>query len=120
AYGFLGPIFFFWVGYTTDLTTIFRFPLLTLALFLAAFLGKMLGVYLLSFNQTLTRKEAIAVGIGLNARLTTELIVAQLLFAAHLIDKVLFTALVAASAFSTISVPLLISFILDKWKEDLG
>jgi len=120
AYGFLGPIFFFWVGYTTDLITIFRFPLLTLALFLAAFLGKMLGVYLLTFNQTLTKKEAIAIGIGLNARLTTELIVAQLLFAAHLIDEVLFTALVAASAFSTISVPLLISFILDKWREELG
>ena len=119
AYGFLGPIFFFWVGYTTDLTTIFCFPLLTLALFLAAFLGKMLGVYLLTFNQTLTKKEAIAIGIGLNARLTTELIVAQLLFAAHLIDEVLFTALVAASAFSTLSVPLLTSFILDKWKEEL-
>ena len=31
----------------------------------------------------------------------------------------LFTALVAASAFSTLSVPLLTSFILDKWKEEL-
>ncbi len=116
AYGFLGPIFFFYVGYTTDLSTIFKFPLLTLALFLAAFLGKMLGVYLLTFNQTLNRKEALAIGIGLNARLTTELIVSQLLFGAHLIDEVLFTALVAASAFSTLSVPLLTSIILDRWK----
>ncbi len=119
AYGFLGPIFFFYVGYTTDLVTLFKFPLLTLALFLAAFLGKIFGVYLLTFNQTLTKKEALAVGIGLNARLTTELIVAQLLLAAHLIDEVLYTALVAASAFSTISVPLLVSVILDKWREDL-
>lgn len=118
AYGFLGPIFFFYVGYTTNLT-LFKFPLLTIALFLAAFLGKVLGVYLLTFNRTLTKKEAIAVGVGLNARLTTELIVAQLLLSAHLIDEVLYTALVAASAFSTLSVPILISVILNKWRRDL-
>jgi len=119
AYGFLGPIFFFYVGYTTNLTTLFKFPLLTIALFLAAFLGKLLGVYLLTFNRTLTKKEAIAVGVGLNARLTTELIVAQLLLSAHLIDEVLYTALVAASTFSTLSVPILISVILNKWRIDL-
>jgi predicted Kef-type K+ transport protein len=42
--------------------------------------------------------------IGLYARLTTEIIVAQLLFNAGLIDVRLFTALVAAASFTAITV----------------
>ena len=47
-------------------------------------------------------REAWIVGIGLDARLTTEIIVAQLLFNAGLIDVHLFTALVAAASFTAI------------------
>ena len=43
--------------------------------------------------KKLTVREAWIVGIGLDARLTTEIIVAQLLFNARLIDVRLFTAL---------------------------
>lgn len=47
------------------------------------------------------------------------IIVAQLLFNAKLIDVHLFTALIAASTFSTISVPLLFALLIGHWGEEL-
>ena len=64
-------------------------------------------------------KEAIIVGVGLDARLTTEIIVAQLLFSAALIDKHLFTALIAASSFTAITVPLVFSLLIRFWKKEI-
>jgi len=119
SYGFFGIIFFLWIGMSVDLDGMLQAPQLAILLFLAAFIGKILGIFLLVPFRQLNNREAWTVGIGLNARLTTEIIVAKLLFDAHLIDSQLFTALVAASSFSTILVPLLFSFMVSQWKDHL-
>jgi Ca2+-transporting ATPase len=119
SYGFLGIIFFFWVGLNADVEGMIREPVLAILLFLAAFMGKLLGVFLMVPMNKISIKEAWTIGIGLNARLSTEIIVAQLLFSAELIDLDLFTALIAASAFSTIIVPLAFVLIVRKWGEEL-
>lgn len=117
SYGFLGLLFFFWVGLNADVEGMFHEPVLAILLFLAAFVGKLLGVFIMVPMGKITVREAWSIGIGLNARLTTEIIVAQLLFDAKLIDVHLFTALLAASAFSTVSVPLLFALIVRRWGE---
>jgi Ca2+-transporting ATPase len=104
TYGFLGLLFFFWVGLNTDLEGMIREPTLAILLYLAGTVGKLLGVFLMVPIKKLTVREAWIVGIGLDARLTTEIIVAQLLFNARLIDVRLFTALVAAASFTAITV----------------
>ena len=119
AYGFFGVIFFLWVGMSVDLEGMLKAPELAILLFLAAFVGKLLGIFLMVPMKKLTVKEAWTVGIGLNARLTTEIIVAKLLLDAKLIDIQLFTALVAASSVSTIVVPLLFSVLVARWRKDL-
>jgi len=119
TYGFLGLVFFFWVGLNADLEGMFREPALAILLFLAAFVGKLLGVFIMVPMGRISVREAWTIGIGINARLTTEIIVAQLLFNAKLIDVHLFTALIAASAFSTISVPLLFALLMGRWGEEL-
>ena len=119
SYGFLGLVFFFWVGLSADLEGMLREPALAILLFLAAFVGKLLGVFIMVPMGRITVREAWTIGIGINARLTTEIIVAQLLFNAKLIDVHLFTALIAASAFSTISVPLLFALLMRRWGEEL-
>ena len=119
SYGFLGLMFFFWVGLNADLEGMFREPSLAVLLFLAAFLGKLIGVFMMVPMKKLTMHEAMVIGIGLNARLTTEIIVAQLLLTAGLIDIRLFTALVAASSVSTIVVPLLFAFMVRQWGDTL-
>ena len=119
SYGFFGIIFFLWIGMSVDLSGMFKAPELAILLFLAAFIGKIIGIFLLVPAGKLNSKEAWTIGIGLNARLTTEIIVAKLLLDSHLIDTQLFTALVAASSVSTIVVPLLFSLMVSYWKEDL-
>ena len=119
SYGFFGIVFFLWIGMSVDLSGMLRAPELAILLFLAAFVGKIIGIFLMVPTGYLNSKEAWTIGIGLNARLTTEIIVAKLLLDAHLIDIQLFTALVAASSVSTIIVPLLFSLMVSFWKEEL-
>lgn len=119
SYGFFGLVFFFWVGMSVDLNSLIQAPMLAVLLFLAAFVGKIVGVFIMVPMKKLTVREAWIVGIGLNARLTTEIIVAQLLFTAKLIDVHLFTALVAASSLSTVLVPILFTFLVRAWGDQL-
>ncbi|HHC07983.1 MAG TPA: cation:proton antiporter [Actinobacteria bacterium] len=119
AYGFFGPLFFLWVGRSVDLAGMVEAPWLAIGLFSAAFFGKLLGAWLLVPFGRATREEALATGIGLNARLTTEIIVAQLLLGAGIIDDQIFTALVAASGLSTLLVPPLFAVVLDRWGPSL-
>lgn len=119
GYGFLGPIFFFWVGLSLDLGGMLKEPLLVILIFLAAFLGKLIGIFIMVPMGKLNSKEALAIGVGLNARLTTEIIVDKLLFDAKIIDIHLFTALVTSSSLSTIIVPVLFTYILGKWDKTL-
>ncbi len=119
SYGFFGLIFFFWVGLRVDLGGMLSAPLLAVFLFLAAFLGKLIGIFIMVPMGMITAREAWTIGIGINARLTTEIIVAQLLLGAKLIDIHLFTALIAASSLSTVLVPLAFTLMMRRWGEGL-
>lgn len=115
SFGFFGILFFLWIGLSVDLEGLLLSPALALLLFLAAFVGKLAGVMLMVPLKKLDMREALAVGIGLNARLTTEIIVAKLLLDSGLIDEKLFTALVTAASLSTIIVPLAFSALASRF-----
>ncbi len=115
SYGFFGVLFFFWVGFNADMEGFVQEPLLAIVLYLAGTLGKLFGVLLMVPMKKMGLKEAVIIGVGLDARLTTEIIVAQLLYSAAIIDQKLFTALVAASSFTAITVPLLFSLLIRFW-----
>ena len=119
SYGFFGVLFFFWVGFNADMEGFLQEPLLAIVLYLAGTFGKIFGVLLMVPMKKLRLKEAIIIGVGLDARLTTEIIVAQLLFSASIIDLKLFTALVAASSFTAITVPLLFSLLIRFWGKEV-
>jgi len=119
SYGFFGLVFFFWVGLNADLGGMIQAPLLAVLLFIAAFLGKIIGVFFMVPMGRINTHEAWTIGTGINARLTTEIIVAQMLLEAGLIDVHLFTALVAASSLSTVLVPLLFTFMIRIWGDEL-
>jgi Ca2+-transporting ATPase len=119
SYGFFGLIFFCWVGLSVDLGSILQNPQLVLLLYLAGTLGKLGGVFLMVPMGRLTVREAWIVGIGLDARLTTEIIVAKLLLDTGLIGAELFTALVTAASITAITVPLAFSLLLREWGDSL-
>ncbi len=119
SYGFFGIIFFFWIGFNIDLGGLLEEPILAIALYLAGTIGKLLGVFLMVPMKRLSFKEALTIGVGLDARLTTEIIVAQLLFFSHIIDSTLFTALVAASSFTALTVPLIFTLLVRHYGKSL-
>jgi Ca2+-transporting ATPase len=119
SYGFLGLIFFLWVGLSVDLEGVLRNPTLAILLYLAGTLGKLLGVFMMVPMKRLTVREAWVVGIGLDARLTTEIIVAKLLLDAKLINVELFTALVAAASFTALTVPLAFTLLVRQWADQI-
>jgi Ca2+-transporting ATPase len=57
TYGFLGLLFFFWVGLNTDLEGMIREPTLAILLYLAGTVGKLLGVFLMVPIKKLTRTK---------------------------------------------------------------
>ena len=115
----LTVIFFYWVGLSVDLNGMVQTPMLAVLLYLAATIGKLIGVFVMVPMGKITWIEGWTVGIGLNARLTTEIVVAKLLLDAKLINIHLFTALVAASSLSTLAVPLLFTLIARQWGSKL-
>jgi len=119
SYGFLGPVFFFWVGLSVDLGGLVRAPELAIALYLAGTIGKLLGVFAMVPLKKLQTREAWVIGVGLDARLTTEIIVAKLLLDAGLIDVSLFTALVSASSITAFTVPLGFTLLVRAWGTEL-
>ncbi|OQX74120.1 MAG: ATPase [Campylobacteraceae bacterium 4484_4] len=119
SYGFFGIIFFFWIGFNIDLGGLLKEPVLAIALYLAGTIGKLLGVFLMVPMKKLTFEEALTIGVGLDARLTTEIIVAQLLFSSGIIDLTLFTALVAASSFTALTVPLIFTLLVRRYGKSL-
>jgi Ca2+-transporting ATPase len=119
SYGFFGVIFFFWIGLNADINGFFQEPLLAVLLYLTGTSGKLFGVLVMVPMKKLSLKEALIVGVGLNARLTTEIIVAGLLYSSSIIDIKLFTALIAASSFTTVTVPLLFSLLIRLWGSEV-
>ncbi len=119
SYGFIGLLFFFWVGLNADLGGLFKEPALAILLYLAGTIGKLVGVFLMVPMRKITVREAWIIGIGLDARLTTEIIVARLLFDAKLIDGHLFTALISAASFTAVTVPLLFAIMVSRWGDQM-
>lgn len=115
SYGFLGLMFFFWVGLNADLTQILHAPTLAILLYLAGTVGKLAGVFLMVPLGKINVREAWVIGVGLDARLTTEIIVAKMLLDADMIDHYLFTALVSAASATALTVPLLFTLLVRQW-----
>ena len=94
-------------------------PTLAIPLFLAASVGKIGATLFMVPLGRLGWRQTLTIGVGLDARLTTEIVVARLLFDAQLIDAPLFTALVAAASLSAITVPVGFAVLVSNWGEFL-
>ena len=114
AYRFFGPIFFFWVGVSVDVRGVFTSPWLTLAIFAASAIAKLLASYV-STGRELDLKQSILLGVGLMVRFSTGLVIAQILYSSGLIDVALYSALISAAALSTVVVPFLFTYLLHRW-----
>ena len=105
--GLFMPVFFTLVGLTIDVAALTqaRFLWFTLALIALASIGKFLGAFIGGRFGGLTSPESFAVGCGMNARGSTEVIVASVGLQLGALNLQLFTAIVAMAVATTMAMP---------------
>ncbi len=104
---FFMPVFFGTAGLSADLTILgdWHMALLTFGLIAVASIGKFGGAFLGGWMGGLTRRESLALGCGMNARGSTEVIVATIGLSMGALNQDLFTMIVAMAVITTTAMP---------------
>jgi K+:H+ antiporter len=108
------PVFFGLAGLSTNLLVLAHpdLLLLTIGLIAIASLGKFGGAFLGARIGGMTNAEALALGCGMNARGSTEVIVASIGLSMGVLNQDLFTAIVAMAVVTTMSMPPMLRWTL--------
>ncbi|MGE3156608.1 MAG: cation:proton antiporter [Xanthobacteraceae bacterium] len=111
---FFMPVFFGVAGLSTDLTVLGDTHLLALAMGLIAIasFGKFGGAFVGGWMGGLDRREALALGCGMNARGSTEVIVATVGLSMGALTQNLFTMIVAVEFVTTMAMPPMLRWAL--------
>ncbi|HEY4163639.1 MAG TPA: cation:proton antiporter [Dongiaceae bacterium] len=110
------PVFFGLAGLTADLT-ILKDPqllLLTIGLIAIATLGKFSGAFAGGFMGGLTGRESLAIASGMNARGSTEVIVATIGLSMGVLSQNLFTMVVTMAVLTTLAMPPMLRWSLGR------
>lgn len=101
------PVFFGMAGLSADLRVISTpmMVLLTLGFIVTASVGKFVGAFAGGALSGLTRAESLALACGMNARGSTEVIVATIGLSVGALDTTLFTMIVAMAVATTLLMP---------------
>ena len=104
---FFSPLFFSVAGLGMDLKPLMDPTLLTftLAIILVATLGKFVGAVAGACLGGLSIYEALALATGLNARGSTEVIIASIGLSIHVLSVELYTMIVAMAVVTTMAMP---------------
>jgi Kef-type K+ transport system membrane component KefB/nucleotide-binding universal stress UspA family protein len=110
------PVFFALAGLATDFRALAKPEFLSLAggLIVLASVGKFLGAFLGGRLGGLSDAESFAVGCGMNARGSTEIIVASIGLSMGALNERLFTAIVAMAVVTTMAMPPMLRWALHR------
>jgi Kef-type K+ transport system membrane component KefB/nucleotide-binding universal stress UspA family protein len=106
-FAFFMPVFFGTAGLSADLT-ILKDPALltlTLGLIVIASLGKFSGAFIGGKLAGLTPRESLALGTGMNARGSSEVIIATIGLSMGAVNPNLFTMIVTMAVITTVAMP---------------
>lgn len=121
THGFFAPIFFASIGIHLQGGALFETPIFLLVLLVAATIGKVVGAGVPARAVGLGRRDAFAVGVGMNARGAVELIIADVAFRAGLfalpdppdpIVSSLYSAVVITAILTTLATPVILRRLL--------
>jgi Kef-type K+ transport system membrane component KefB/nucleotide-binding universal stress UspA family protein len=110
------PVFFGLAGLTTNLAVLADTDLLllTIGLIVIASLGKFGGAFLGGRVGGMSWAESVALGCGMNARGSTEVIVATIGLSMGVLNQDLFTTIVAMAVVTTMSMPPMLRWALGR------
>jgi nucleotide-binding universal stress UspA family protein len=110
------PVFFGLAGQHTDLGVLANTSMLALSvgMILIASLGKFAGAFLGGKLGGMTGRESLALACGMNARGSTEVIVATLGLSMGVLNEGLFTSIVAMAVVTTMAMPPMLRWALGR------
>ena len=110
------PVFFGLAGLATNVASLGRpdMLLLTAGLIAVASIGKFSGATLGGRLAGLTAAESLAVGCGMNARGSTEVIIASVGLSMGLLNESFFTAIVVMAIVTTLAMPPMLRWALQR------
>jgi Kef-type K+ transport system membrane component KefB/nucleotide-binding universal stress UspA family protein len=110
------PVFFGMAGLATNLLTLANTELLALTVFLIAIasVGKFGGAFMGGRFGGLSWGQSLAIGCGMNARGSTEVIVATLGLSMGALSENLFSSIVAMAVVTTLSMPPMLRWALGR------
>jgi Kef-type K+ transport system membrane component KefB/nucleotide-binding universal stress UspA family protein len=110
------PVFFSLAGLNADLTLLKdpRLILLTIGLILVASVGKFAGAFIGGALGQLTPRESLALACGMNARGSTEVIVATIGLSLGVVSQDLFTMIVTMAVVTTLAMPPMLRWALSR------
>jgi Kef-type K+ transport system membrane component KefB/nucleotide-binding universal stress UspA family protein len=113
---FFMPVFFGLSGLNADLTILKnpQLALLAVTLILIASIGKFVGAFVGGKLGGLSRAESLALGCGMNARGSTEVIVATIGLSMGVLNQNLFTVIVAMAILTTTAMPPMLRWSLKR------
>jgi Kef-type K+ transport system membrane component KefB/nucleotide-binding universal stress UspA family protein len=108
------PVFFGLAGLTTNLAVLVNpdLLLLTVGLIVIASLGKFSGAFLGGRLGGMSWAQSLALGCGMNARGSTEVIIATIGLSMGVLNENLFTTIVAMAVVTTMSMPPMLRWAL--------
>src|SRR6056297_1457075 len=110
AMGLFAPVFFVTIGFQITFDVFADSVGILVVLVAIAFLGKIVGSWLFSLPTSLTSREGLVIGFGMNGRGTVEIIIAGVAYQAGVIDQSLFSILVFIAVFTTALVPVTVTW----------
>jgi len=110
------PVFFGLSGLSADLTVLrhANLALLAVGLILIASIGKFAGAFVGGKLGGLSRAESLALGCGMNARGSTEVIVASIGLSIGVLNQNLFTLIVTMAVVTTMAMPAMLRWALKR------
>jgi Kef-type K+ transport system membrane component KefB/nucleotide-binding universal stress UspA family protein len=110
------PVFFGLSGLSADVTVLRHgdLALLTFGLILIASIGKFVGAFVGGKLGGLTGAESLALGCGMNARGSTEVIVATIGLSMGVLNQNLFTLIVTMAVVTTMAMPTMLRWALKR------
>lgn len=116
--GLLGPLFFASIGVRLDVGAVTTVPVFLALLLAVAFIGKLIGAGVPARLAGFSRREAVAVGVGMSGRGAVELVVASIALEAGLFAQPdllvsnLFSTLVITAVATTMLMPVALRTVL--------
>jgi Kef-type K+ transport system membrane component KefB/nucleotide-binding universal stress UspA family protein len=111
---FMMPIFFGIAGLSADMTVLKdpRLLLLTIGLIFIASVGKFAGAFAGGIASRLSLPESVALGCGMNARGSTEVIIASIGLTMGALTQNLYTMIVTMAVLTTMAMPPMLRWAL--------